>query len=439
MRVQTAGRLNLIAFAVLMGLAAIALAGAVAMATSLTGQPARQLPKALPIPNAPPPRAIPITDPTHLPRLALEDLSYQGAFRLPADEINGVSFSAGGYPAAFNPERNSLFVGARGNFIAEVTIPEPVNSSDVEALPFATFLQRFSDPSEGRLKEIESDGVSLSGLLVHDHRLISSAVIFYDAVNAQALSHFSRPLALGEAGASKLVRVWENGKTGFVAGYMATVPPEWQSALGGPVVTGQCCLPIISRTSWGPSAFAFDPADINRGRNPNAEPLLYYDAAHPTLGRVDATGPSFNGATQVGGLALIPGTRTALFIGRHGTGTFCYGTGTGNQALNGTREGGESYCFDPASSDKGTHAYPYRYQVWAYDLAELAAVRANKRDPWDVKPYAVWPMTFPTGEQTVRIASVAHDLAGKRLFVLQMLADRDGYAYRPLVHVFRLP
>ena len=48
-------------------------------------------------------------------------------------------------------------------------------------------------------------------------------------------------------------------------------------------------------------------------------------------------------------------------------------------------------------------------------------------------------MTFPTGEQTVRIASVAHDLAGKRLFVLQMLADRDGYAYRPLVHVFRLP
>src|SRR5687768_14863498 len=136
-RVQTTGRLNLIMFAVLMGLAALALAGAVAMATSLTAQPAQQ-----------PVRARPITDPTNLERLEFEDLSYQGAFRLPAEEFNGASFSFGGYPAAFNPEHDSLFIGARGGVVAEVTIPAPVTSGDVEALPFATFVQRFADPSE---------------------------------------------------------------------------------------------------------------------------------------------------------------------------------------------------------------------------------------------------------------------------------------------------
>jgi hypothetical protein len=423
------GRLNLIAFAVLMVLATIAVAGAVVMAASLTSQPAR-----------PSGRVTPITDPTNLKRLALGDLSYQGAFRLPADEVDGVSFSFGGYPAAFNPERGSLFIGARGGFIAEVTIPDPVNSGDIAALPFAAFVQRFAEASDGRIKkEIAADGASLSGLLVHDRRLLGTASIYYDANNEQSLSHFSRPLALADS-ASKFVRVWQSGKTGFVAGYMAEVPPEWQSRLGGSVVTGQCCLPIISRTSWGPSLFSFDPAEVYAGHNANANPLLYYDAAHPTLGAWEGSNPTYGGSTQVGGVALIGGSRTALFIGRNGTGPFCYGNGTGNQSQVSTRgPDGEVYCFDPTASDKGQHAYPYRYQAWAYDLAELAEVRAGKRDPWEAKPYAIWPLEFPIAESGVRIGSVAYDRAGRRVFVVQMQADRDGYAYRPLVHVFRVP
>ena len=99
----------------------------------------------------------------------------------------------------------------------------------------------------------------------------------------------------------------------------------------------------------------------------------------------------------------------------------------------------EIYCFDPSTSDKGQHAYPYHYQIWAYDLNELAEVRAGKRDPWSVKPYGVWPLELPFPEKGVRIGGVAYDAAGQRLFIAQSQADRDGFAYRPLIHVFRIP
>lgn len=383
--------------------------------------------------------AAPGANPASQPLLAFEQLHYAGAFRLPAVEINGDSFSFGGYPIAYNPDNNSLFVGARGGKIAEVTIPDAIAAPTVDALPFAEMLQPFADPAEGHIKDIAPDGASLSGLLVHDHRLIGTGVIYYDAVNSQALSHFVRPLQLSARSDHKMVRVGQAGKTGFVAGYMASVPAEWQAQLGGPVVTGQCCLPIISRTSWGPAAFAFDPSVVSAGKNADAETLLYYDGDHATLGPWQGANPTYGGTTEVAGLALITGTRTALFIGRNGLGTFCYGDGTSDQSRHNSRgPNGEEYCFDPATSDKGQHAYPYRTQMWAYDLSELAEVRAGHREPWSVKPYGVWPFDLPFADQAMHLGGVAYDPARQLIYITQMRTDRDGYAFRPLVQVFHI-
>lgn len=388
---------------------------------------------------AQPSRVTPVSDPTNLRRLGLEDLQYQGAFRLPAEESNGDSFSFGGRPAAYNPARDSLFVGTRSGRVAEINIPSPVRATDPNELPFAKFLQPLIDPAEGRITDIATDGVALSGLLVHGGRLLGTGVIYYDANNTQSLSHFARPLTLTERAVKGFVRVGASGKTGLVAGYMATVPPEWQSRLGGPAVTGQCCIPIVSRTSYGPAMFTFDPDDVSANKNTAAHPLLYYTSDHQTLGRWEGSNPTYGGTMQVGGLALIAGTRTALFVGRNGLGPFCYGAGTADESKAKTRgPDGESYCYDPTTSDKGQHAFPYRYQMWAYDLNELAQVRAGKRDPWEVKPHGVWPFELPTPEPGVRIGGVAYDPAGQRLFIAQMQADRDGYAFRALMHVFRV-
>ncbi len=376
--------------------------------------------------------------PQEQPLLQFSDLGYAGAFRLPST-WQGDTFEFAGRAMAYNPARNSLFISSRAGNVAEVSIPTPAITSNVNEMPFASYLQGFRDPTEGHFREIAADGAALSGLYVHGDRLYGTGSIFYDAMNSQVVSHFSHSTELSQPSFLGMSQVWETGKAGYVSGYMASIPSEWQEVLGGSAITGQCCIPIVTRTSYGPAAFAWNPLDVGRQNQVSATPLLYYSSAHQTLGPWDGSNPTYGGTVAMGGAALIAGTRTALFIGRNGAGDFCYGNGTGIQALAGTKgPDGEPYCYDPTSSDKGQHAYPYRYQIWAYDLNEFAAVKAGAKQPWEVRPYAVWPFDLPVPEPSVLIGGVSYDAQRQVIYLLQMRADQDGYAYRPLVHVLKM-
>ncbi len=377
-------------------------------------------------------------EPSAQPKLAFSDISYLGGFRLPATTANDDNFSFGGKQLTFNPVSHSLFVGSRGGRVAEVSIPTPVNSSNAAAMPFASYLQAFSDPTEGHLSQITGEGVRLDSLMVFGNRLYGTASVYYDANGTQQVSHYSRSLQLNEPSFSGWSSVWAANKSGFVSGSMSVVPAEWRGKLGGPAATGQCCIPIVMRTSWGPSAFAFDPAKIGESLVA-ASPLLYYTATHPTLGNWDNSNPTYGATIQMGGMAMVAGTRTVLYFGRNGMGANCYGNGTGDQSLVGTLAAdGAHYCYDPTSNAKGSHAYPYRYQIWAYDLNDFAAVKAGSKQPWEVVPYGVWPFDFPTSEESVTIGGVGYDPATQRIYVAQMLADRDGYSYRPVIHVLQI-
>lgn len=377
-------------------------------------------------------------DPTTQPRLAATSLTYMGGFRLPSTSANGDSFSFGGRQLTYNPISNSLFVGSRIGRVAEVNIPGYVNSSDPAAMPQSTYLQSFTDPTEGHLAELGTDGPALDGLLVYNNTLYGTASVYYDALNQQRVSHYSHSLQLNEPSFSGFRSVWDPAKTGFVSGAMSLIPGEWQALLGGPAATGQCCIPIVTRTSFGPAAFAFDPAQIGPATAP-AVPLLYYPADHTTLGAWDAQNETYGSTTMMGGMAIIAGTRTALYLGRNGMGPNCYGNGTSDQSLVGTiAPDGAHYCYDPTSNDKGSHAYPYRYQIWAYDLNDFAAVKAGTKQPWEVTPYGVWPLELPTLEPSMHLGGVGYDPVRQLLYVSQMYADKDGYAYRPIVHVLQI-
>lgn len=378
------------------------------------------------------------SDPSTLPLIQFNDLHYIGAFRVPSQTSNGDTFEIGGHPVAYNPARNSLFMGSRLGKIAEISIPQPVNSADVTALPRASFLQGFYEPTEGRIAEVPGVGTAVDGILVYGNRLYGTASVYYDANNEQKVSHFSRSLTLNQASFAGWTRVWESGKSGFVSGDMALVPQEWQSALGGPAITGQYGTPIVWRTSWGPSAFAFDPTLVGSSAVP-AVPLVYYSSEHQTLGSWSGSNPTYGATTDKGGVAIIAGTRSLLFFGRNGTGPYCYGNGTGDQSLAGTiGPDGAHWCYDPTNAAKGPHAYPYQYQIWAYDLAELAAVKRGEKKPWDVRPYGVWPFSLPIAEASVRITGIGYDSATQTIYLSQMRAEKDGYANRPVVHVLRV-
>jgi hypothetical protein len=347
--------------------------------------------------------------PAVTPTVRQTPLTYLGSFRLPDLDNSGV-----GMALTFNPLRNSLYdIGwdGRAYATAEVTIPGLGGE--------ATIIQPLRDSLEGRLPLIGNDsgnGRLFGGQLVYNNKLYQSAFLFYDANGIQAASHFSRPLDLSTTGQVAGPFRVGNLNPGFVSGYMGLVPSEWQAALGGPAVTGNCCLSIIGRTSFGPSLSSFNPEAPAA-----ATPLVYYDEGHQTLGEYGraVANPRFNGSTRITGIVIPRGSSSALFFGSTGKGVWCYGDGP--------------ECNDPSDGNKGDHAYPYVAYVWAYDLNDLAAVRSGQRQPWEVLPYATWELSdvgptwnnFGTG-------GAAYDPVTQRIYLLHAGGD-DG---EPVVRVY---
>jgi hypothetical protein len=374
------------------------------------------------------------------PRLASSDLVYRGAFRLPAQVSDQKTFAYGGTALAYNPAHHSLFAVGHDwyQLTAEVTIPRAVRSSSLRDLRRARFRQPFADATGGKADETGGTGNKIGGQLVYRGRLYGSVYVYYDAAGEQMVSHWARPsTSLAGATAKGLYRVGTVG-AGFVSGFLAEVPRRWRRLLGGPALTGNCCIPIISRTSFGPAAFAFDPARLGVGRSVSARPLVYYPQKHPTIGAWDgswnpAKGVFFGGGTTIRGVAFPRGARSVLFFGTQGVGTFCYGEGTDQRSLEGTpTPDGTKWCYDPDGSSKGTHAYPYVAEVWAYDAATLRAVRKGRKRPWQVKPYATWRLRLPFGSG--QIGGAAYDPASGRIYVSQQYGDGT----QPLIHVFKV-
>ena len=115
----------------------------------------------------------------------------------------------------------------------------------------------------------------------------------------------------------------------------------------------------------------------------------------------------------------------------------CYGNGTANPSLDGTTASMALYCYDPTNSYKGTHAYPYRYQVWAYDLNDFAEVKAGTKQPWDVVPYGVWSLNLPTPESTGGPAGLP-TMRSVSCSTSRSSGPIPMAMPRPLIHTFRM-
>ncbi len=338
------------------------------------------------------------------------NLEYQGTFKLPVASGNG--FSYGGTALAYNPANDSLFIVGHvyDQDTAEVKIPSIGGT--------ATVLQSLSDSLGGKLGSIGGAEQRIGGNLVYKNQLYTTAFIYYDATNSQTASHFSRPLTLKSGTVTGPVKIGSQG-AGFYSGYMGLIPSEWQEKLGGPALTGNCCLSIISRTSHGPAAFAFDPEKLSAG----AKPLVYYTSGNQTLGSYGASGahPAFNGSTRITGIVFPSGTSSVLFFGETGVGNYCYGE--------------SAACGDRATDYKGEHAYPYRSYVWAYDANDLAAVKAGSKAPYSVVPYKTWELSqMGDVSPDFGVGGAAYDPATQRLFLSKKEADGD----RPLIYVYKI-
>ncbi len=393
--------------------------------------------------------------PSTQPLVQQADLVYQGAFRVPLPDWdpngNGTTFAYAGSGLAFNPAHTSLFLTGHDSYqlTGEISIPA-VGTGAVGSLATATLLQPLVDVTEGRRKTLcnptDANAQKIGGYQVYGGKFFTTCFSYYDGGHTQVLSHFvsgldfsvtgdvAGPFQVGSLPLSSAPPL-ATSDAGFVAGYMGDVPQVWQAALGGPVFTGLCCVAIVGRTSLGPAVSTINPADIGVTNPVPMNWLLGYPITNP-LGGFYTVNPYYNGSTEIRGVVMPVGTRSVLFFGRHGT-TFCYGAGTSNAALDRLpvpNEPGVVYCYDPDDPSKGTHGYPYLYQVWAYDANNLAAVKAGTVKPWEVKPYAVWPIVLPYTTWSTHINGAAYDPATNRIF----LAQAFGNGAKPVIHVLKV-
>ena len=385
------------------------------------------------------------------PLLHPNNLLYLGAFRLPP----GFDYAKGGL--TYYPDHNSLFINNQNNKISEVSIPEAIKSYNPSILKTATRLQSSEDITEGNLNKLRSGGkvegteVNIGDILVYEDKLIGNAYIYYDAGYNAALSHFTSELTLGNTGDFRGMYKVGTLNPGFYSGFMAHIPPKWQTLFGGPVLTGGCCFPIISRTSSGPSAFVFDPDDLGVETPVSATPLLYYDQTHETLGKWsnrEKINLRFNMTAGVASAVFPVGFRSVLYFGGIGTSVPCYGESTRDKSKDRKHVSGSSeviYCYDPINPYKGNHAYPYKPWIWAYDANDLVAVKDGLKKPWEVLPYDVWEFSdmpsvpgFSSG-----ILGVAYDSKTQRLYIAQNNADRlvaraSEFNRSPIIQVFQI-
>jgi hypothetical protein len=359
------------------------------------------------------------------PLVQKDNLVYQGAFRVPQGSGDDNTFNYGGTSLAFNPANNSIFLTGHDwtQYTAEIRVPTLVNSSSIGSLNTAAIVQSWKEPTEGKLGQInpgDPNSKEIGGHLVYNGKLYLTGYSYYDGAGTQRYSHFSRPLSLTTTGQVAGPYKLNGPDVHWVSGYMGLIPPEWRASLGGPALTGNCCLAIASVQSNGPSVSVFDPETIANG---TAKVVVGYPLGQE-LGPGEATTNTlYNLTTKIRGVVFPTGTRSVLFFGRHGTGTYCYGTG--------------DECNDPADNSKGTHAYPYRYQVWAYDANDLLAVKNGTKQAAAVEPYAVWTYNLPfegSGSPHM-IGGAAFDPANSMIYVSQQCADTNC---APVIHAFKV-
>jgi hypothetical protein len=370
--------------------------------------------------------------------LSIEDLAYLGAFRVSSDDfgVSNSNYAVG--TLGFNPENNSLFLAghAQHNAVAEFAIPGLGTATDVPSLPIVeTPLQPFTallDASpHGNPEAIDR----VTGLFCIDGSLIVNAELWYDAAGTAR----DTTLLVRDADAlgGTVDGYFELDGAAHAGGYMAAIPEEWRTALGGTHLVGWASnYSIVSRYSVGPSLFVFDPLDVS-GSSAGAEgPIatrVWTDFPHAgehylgadALTTVEGSAPAlWNFLSRAVYAFIVPGTRTFAAFGSSGG----VDSGIGYKIVqdDGNECGG--YC--------AYHADDYYNYYWFFDLDDILAAS----EPYEPRPYAFgrWSVPFDDGGEH-RIIGGTFDESGRVLYLSLDAAGQVGdYDRPPVIVAFRV-
>lgn len=373
-----------------------------------------------------------------LPLFDVQDLQYKGAFRIPADEFGGSSMNYSEGPIAYNAVNHSLFVIGHSHqqAIAEFAIPEPVISDNLLDLnmagePLQAFVEVLNQTPDGNPQLLDRIGGMYHHVDETSQTLIVNAYEYYDAPADNTLT----TLLLDDPNdlANSTLQGYYNfeGGAGHTSGWISKIPLEWQGAVGSAYITGQSSgIPIIARTSVGPSAFSFSMDQLlNTAGLIETQTLLDFsltNGLNNDLFNESGTNDVWTHLSRVVFGFIVPGTHTYAtfgYSGGHGSGV-CYKCTQDN----GNECGG--YC-TPDASDI------YQY-YWLWDMNDLMKVKSGQLESYDVLPYDYGEFSTPFENGYKQLGGGSYDVeTGDLYLTVQRADDQQGqYSNPPVVLVY---
>jgi len=428
-----------------------------------------------------------------------DNLLYQGAFRLPGEWDPPETFAYGGNAMTFNPDGDaensdaypgSLFVMGHdriaygavpdGNQVAEISIPQPVESRNISELNTAQFLQDFGNPLDGYFTELEE--IPKVGMQYLDHPATGPLIHIAWGQHLQPPDVASHGWFSPNLNNPSFKGTWFIGAQNLysVNGYMMNIPQAWADQVvgGKPLATGR--MRDGGQGGMGPTLFAYQPWNAD-GSPPDSgirldeTPLLLYENAANTL-EIERAMFGYQHADEwEGGAWLVDadGNSAVIFAGTKGTGEkFWYGyihpDGPDKVCVDAhvndfatCRLVDGSICPSPdlvgccdenegtCVSQRGWWSNRFDAEIIFYDPADLARVAAGEIGTWEPQPYSVvdideflylsppeWDITtLGWGDQRrYRVGDVAFDRENGFLYILELFTDEA----KPVVHVWQV-
>ncbi len=438
----------------------------------------------------PGPTATPAATPTptsspSAARLQAADFSYLGAFRLPGGDDRPDTFAYGGNAMTFAADRNSLYIMGHdrlpwgelpsGGRVAEVSIPTPLVTSDVEALPRATMIQSFSEVVGSLFNGL--DEIPRTALLYLNHGATGPRIHVAWGQHFQEDAHPSHALFSPNLASPEPRGAWSLAGTSLYAvnGYLFEIPAAWAGANTSNRIIATGRFRDGGWSGKGPALYAYVPWDASGTlAAPNATlpvtTLLHYEDSHGNGDIRHQAVSEYQHADEWEGGAFITtagGKSAVAFVGTKGTGrkhwygwinpagpevpcvetafvseyTVCWqsdGTPCPSSDLRG--------CSDH-TSERGWWSASFAASILLYDPADLARVASGSAASHEPQPYTRVDIDShlfhnPSGveregigfgpQRRYRLGATAYDRTGGRLYVLELYAD----GAKPVVHVF---
>lgn len=429
-----------------------------------------------------------------------ESLQYLGAFRLPGGEDPPQTFAYGGNAMTINPNGDSsgakdgfsgsLFVMGHeriaygdlpdGNQVAEVSIPQPVISRNIEDLNTAEFINGFFNIAAGYFTEMEE--IPKVGMQYLDHPATGPLIHLAWGAHIQPQDVPTHAWFSTDIDSPNLQGSWFIGNQDLysVNGYMFEIPADWAEMYtnGRVLATGR--MRDGGQGGMGPTIFAYKPWTADGSAPPagtrlEETTLLLYENSYNT-NEINRAMDGYQHADEWEGGAWLTtpsGRSSVVFAGTKANGAkFWYGYINPNGAdqvcvdVNITdfptcrlADGGFCDSADMGGccseetgscvSNRGWWSNRFDAQIIFYDPADLAKVALGEWESWQPQPYAVldideflflqppvWDEIFiGTGDQRrYRIGDITFDRQNSLLYVLELYAD----GAKPVVHVWSI-